>query len=65
MVTASLKAGKPIQEHDKAELDKAMAKMIDQAIAEAEAKERAEAKARAEAEAKANKSKTGKELVHA
>src|SRR5271157_5077077 len=42
-VKACLEAGKPIQDHDKDKLDEAMAKMVEQAIAEAEAKE-AEAK---------------------
>jgi hypothetical protein len=63
-VKASLKAGKPIQDHDKTELDKAMARMVEQAIAEAEAQEQAEAKTVAEAEAKDKAVKAKKELVH-
>jgi len=37
-VKACLEAGKPVQDHDKAKLDDAMAKIVEQAIAEAEAK---------------------------
>ena len=60
-VKACLEAGKPIQQHDKTKLDEAMAKMVDNAIAEAEAKEQAEA-VNTEAE---TKTEADKELVPA
>ena len=42
-VTKAVEAGKPIKAHDKEKLDEAMTKLVQQAIAEAEAKDKAEA----------------------
>ena len=55
-VKACIEAGKPIANNDRDNLEKAMATMVDEAIAEAEAKSEAKAETKTESE---------KELVHA
>ena len=56
-VKACIQAGKPIADNDKANLEEAMAAMVEEAIAEAEAK--------SNAEAETTKTDSEKELVHA
>ncbi len=61
MVKACLASGRPIANHDKNKLNEAMAKAVEQAMAETEAKEQEQEQART----KTKKPDKEKELVHA